>query len=229
MNTRTGENTLQGRYVQGVDTSMPALPASSVAKRITDVVLASVALVFLAPVMLVIALVIKVTDPGPVFFSQVRYGAGGRTFRCHKFRTMIVDAQQVLEAYLAENPDAADEWARDHKLRNDPRVTRIGAFLRKTSLDELPQLVNILRGEMSVVGPRPIVAEEVEKYGASFAAYSATRPGLTGLWQVSGRNNTTYEERVALDKAYVDEWSYWKDISIIAATIPAVLLKKGAF
>jgi lipopolysaccharide/colanic/teichoic acid biosynthesis glycosyltransferase len=142
---------------------------------------------------------------------------------------MFQDAHYVLEQYLEDNPDARDEWERDQKLRYDPRVTRIGRFLRKTSLDELPQLWNVLRGEMSLVGPRPIVTKEIEKYGPYFGAYTMVKPGITGLWQVSGRNNTTYEERVQLDAYYVRNWSPWMDLYLLIRTIRIVLFAHGAY
>jgi lipopolysaccharide/colanic/teichoic acid biosynthesis glycosyltransferase len=142
---------------------------------------------------------------------------------------MVASADQVLNDYLAANPEMRAEWERDHKLRKDPRITRIGRFLRKTSLDELPQLINVLRGEMSLVGPRPIVDSEIEKYGKSFALYTQVIPGLTGLWQVSGRNETTYQERVELDNYYVRNWSPWLDIYLLARTVKVVVTGYGAY
>jgi exopolysaccharide production protein ExoY len=205
-----------------------ASPMKSVAKRTLDVVLSGLALVFLFPLLAVVALCIRFTDPGPVLFAQERIGARGRRFKCYKFRSMVVDAQERLKAHLDANPEAAKEWARDHKLQNDPRITGIGRFLRKTSLDELPQLVNILRGDMSIVGPRPIVEDEISKYGAAFSAYAAVRPGLTGAWQVGGRSDTSYDLRVQLDVDYVERWSLGRDIKIVLLTVPAVLLNRGA-
>lgn len=198
-------------------------------KRALDLLIAAPLAVFLSPLLLVLALAIRCSDRGPALFVQTRYGLGGRTFSCFKFRTMVADAGERLEALLAADPAAREEWARDRKLRNDPRITRFGRFLRKSSLDELPQLINILRGEMSIVGPRPIVREEIERYGRSFGHYCAVRPGVTGLWQISGRNDTTYEERVALDVEYVERWSIWLDLRIIALTLPAVLFSRGAY
>ncbi len=202
--------------------------ATSALKRSLDILLASIALVFLAPFMLPIAFLIKRHDGGPALFVQERIGLHGEVFRCYKFRSMVVDAQAQLQRLLDSDPAAREEWERDQKLKNDPRITRLGAFLRKTSLDELPQLLNILKGEMSIVGPRPIVRNEIAKYGADFTFYSGVRPGLTGLWQVSGRSNTTYDERVALDVRYVQEWTFLTDVKIIAQTVPAILLSKGA-
>ena len=146
-----------------------------------------------------------------------------------KFRSMAADASQALEHCLTANPALREEWQRNHKLRNDPRVTRIGRFLRRTSLDELPQLWNILRGQMSFVGPRPIVREEISRYGESYALYKKVTPGLTGLWQVSGRNNTSYQQRVSLDLYYIRNWSPWLDLYILARTVTAVLFARGAY
>jgi Undecaprenyl-phosphate galactose phosphotransferase WbaP len=167
-------------------------------------------------------------DGGPVLFAHRRVGAGGRPFYCLKFRTMVVNADRVLADFIAKDPDLAAEWEACRKLVNDPRVTRVGRILRKTSLDELPQLINVLRGEMSLVGPRPIVESEVPLYGEAIAHYYATRPGLTGLWQVSGRSNTSYTRRVQLDVWYVNNWTIWNDIAVILKTIPVVLRRQGA-
>lgn len=202
--------------------------ANSLVKRALDIVLAGLALVFLLPLMLPIALLIRSHDGGRALFVQNRIGLNGATFRCYKFRSMVVDSEARLQTLLASDPEARAEWEASQKLTHDPRITRLGSFLRKSSLDELPQLFNILRGEMSIVGPRPIVRNEIAKYGADFAFYSAVKPGLTGLWQVSGRSNTTYDERVALDVRYVREWSVLGDIAIILKTIPAILFSRGA-
>ena len=155
-------------------------------------------------------------------------GEKGREFQCRKFRTMHVDSDAILKQVLENDPLRAAEWARDQKLRNDPRVTAIGEFLRKTSLDELPQLLNVIRGEMSLVGPRPVTYAEVLRYGEDAEYYLAAKPGITGLWQVSGRNETTYMRRVELDAWYVKNWSLWQDIAIMFKTFPAVLLRRGA-
>lgn len=205
-----------------------ALPSESALKRAVDVFLCVLALPVALPLIGLIALLVKCSDGGPAIFMHTRCGVHGGRFACLKFRTMVVDAEERLKAHLKADPRAAEDWARDHKLRNDPRITKIGAFLRRTSLDELPQIFNILRGDMSIVGPRPIVEAEIEKYGDDFVYYSATRPGLTGSWQVNGRSETSYEERVRMDVDYVRTWSLWSDVKIIAATIPAVLLRKGA-
>jgi len=179
--------------------------------------------------LLFLGLAVRLTSPGPVFFRQQRVGTGGKLFWCYKFRTMVIDAEVRLIRYLAENLAAQEEWASARKLRNDPRVTPIGRFLRKTSLDELPQMFNVVRGEMSLVGPRPIVTEEIKKYGDNFSYYQAVCPGLSGLWQVSGRNDLDYSQRVMLDTFYVRNWSLWLDFMILLRTIPAVLKKDGAY
>lgn len=201
---------------------------SSALKRLMDFTLALAALVFIFPLLAFIAILIKIKDPGPIFFAQTRIGRNGREFKCLKFRTMVVDAQQRLDALLASDPVAAKEWRTSQKISNDPRITPLGAFLRRSSLDELPQLINILKGEMSIVGPRPIQWNEAVRYGDKFDFYLSTRPGLTGLWQISGRSDTSYGERVNLDVSYVRDWSVLGDIKIIAMTVPAVLFSKGA-
>jgi Undecaprenyl-phosphate galactose phosphotransferase WbaP len=166
---------------------------------------------------------------GRIFYGHKRIGRYGETFKAWKFRTMFQDSNQVLELYLEANPDLREEWERDHKLKFDPRVTRIGRFLRKTSLDELPQLWNVILGNMSLVGPRPIVDAERVKYGSYYGLYTMVKPGITGLWQVSGRNNTTYDERVQLDAYYVRNWSPWMDVVLLFKTIRIVLFAKGAY
>jgi exopolysaccharide production protein ExoY len=205
------------------------LSADEVLTEAMNIVIALVALVFLAPVMLGVALAIFAQDGGPVVFAHRRIGRDGRYFYCLKFRSMATDAERRLAALLANDPVARAEWDKDHKLRNDPRVTKLGAFLRKTSLDELPQLFNVLKGEMSLVGPRPIVDAEIAKYGRRFANYCAVKPGITGLWQVSGRNDTTYRARVAMDCIYARQRNVFMDGFIIAATVPAVLMRKGSY
>jgi len=201
----------------------------TMAIRLLDIAIAALLLLFLAPLMLLVAALIYITDPGPIFFAHRRLGRDGRTFPCLKFRSMVVDAEQRLKHLLATSAEARDEWARDFKLRRDPRITPIGNFLRKTSLDELPQFINVLRGEMSIVGPRPIVEGEIERYGRYFADYSRVKPGITGLWQVSGRNNVHYRRRVALDVSYARNKCLGLDLRILAMTIPAVLLAKGSY
>jgi len=199
------------------------------AKAIVDAMVAAVALVVSAPLIPFIALLIKLDSKGPVFYKQTRYGKDGKPFKAWKFRTMVENADVVLKEYLARHPELKEEWDRDQKLRDDPRVTRVGKFLRKTSLDELPQIFNVIKGEMSVVGPRPIVQNEIEKYGKYYSLYTKVKPGITGLWQVSGRNDVSYEERVALDAYYVRNWSVWLDLYILARTVPVALFGKGAY
>ena len=196
-------------------------------KVVFDYTCAALLLLILAPVMCAITLMIRMSG-GPAMFKHKRIGADGKFFFCLKFRTMHPDGDRMLAELLANDPRAAAEWAESQKLRNDPRITPIGNFLRKTSLDELPQLLNVLRGEMSLVGPRPIVANEVPRYGDNIVYYNETRPGLTGLWQVSGRSDLSYARRVQLDVWYVRNWSLWHDIVILLKTVPALLLKRGA-
>lgn len=202
---------------------------SSRLKRAMDLVLAIPVLVLVSPLLMAIYALLKIFDPGPALFTQQRIGRDGRSFVVYKFRTMRVDAAERLEHLLANDPKAAAEWAKYQKLRNDPRVTLLGRFLRKSSLDELPQLLNILRGEMSVIGPRPVTAGEMQRYGADMPFYTAVRPGVLGLWQVRGRNKLTYPQRIAYDVEYVKTWSVWQDVKIILAAIPVVLMGKGAY
>ncbi len=198
-------------------------------QRAIDLVLTFLALLFLLPLMAPIAVAVWLSDRGPVFFGHNRIGHMGQTFCCWKFRSMAVDGEKILEAYLEESPLARAEWERDHKLRNDPRITPLGRLLRKTSLDELPQLWNVLIGEMSLVGPRPIVVAEIPRYKSYFEDYCRCRPGITGLWQISGRNDVTYDQRVALDVQYARTRSTWLNLSIMINTVPAVLLRKGSY
>jgi Undecaprenyl-phosphate galactose phosphotransferase WbaP len=198
-------------------------------KRSMDLIATSLGLILLIPLMALIALLVKLESPGPAFFSHDRIGRGGRRFSAWKFRSMRHDADEVLAHYLQQHPELREQWERDHKLRDDPRVTRIGRFLRKTSLDELPQLVNVLKGEMSLVGPRPIVNAEIERYDEHYSLYLKVRPGITGLWQVSGRNDTTYAERVNMDAYYVRNWSVWLDLHILSRTMWVVLFGRGAY
>jgi exopolysaccharide production protein ExoY len=192
-------------------------------KRVVDILVAITVTILAFPLLLVVALAVKLSMGGPVIYRHRRIGFGGRPFDCLKFRTMVANGDEILERYLAANPAAAEEWRRSRKLADDPRVTRFGWFLRKTSLDELPQLLNILRGEMSCVGPRPIVTEELERYGIYANEYLRARPGVTGSWQVSGRSNVSYGDRVKLDTEYVRKWSFGSDLLILARTVPAVL------
>ena len=198
-----------------------------VVKGALDRIGALVILVLASPLLLLITSLIAL-DSGPVIFGHRRIGLEGQEFRCLKFRTMVVDADAVLARTLTEDPDAAAEWAANHKLRQDPRVTRLGRILRVTSLDELPQLFNVLRGEMSLVGPRPIVREEIDRYGQDIAYYYCVRPGLTGLWQVSGRSDTSYRERIEYDVCYVKHWSLRRDFIILMKTIYVIVSRKGS-
>jgi lipopolysaccharide/colanic/teichoic acid biosynthesis glycosyltransferase len=191
--------------------------------------LALLALIFFAPLMLAVALAIHLQDGGPVFFAHRRIGRGGRAFLCLKFRSMAVDAERRLALLLDSDHGARAEWEKDHKLRHDPRVTPLGRFLRKTSLDELPQFINVLRGEMNIVGPRPIVEGEAIRYGRQLRHYCAVKPGITGLWQVSGRNDVSYRTRVALDYVYATRRTVGLDAYIIMATVPAVLGRRGSY
>ncbi|MEJ0023479.1 MAG: sugar transferase [Alphaproteobacteria bacterium] len=194
-----------------------------------DFMIALGAFIALLPLLIPVAIAIKLTDGGPIFFGHRRIGRYGREFRCWKFRSMAVNGAEILERHFAENPEALVEWKTTQKLENDPRVTAVGRFLRATSIDELPQIFNVLLGEMSIVGPRPVPRAELnERYGKDRCYYLLMRPGITGLWQVSGRSNTTYERRVALDREYATGWSFGKDVTILLKTIPAVLKAEGA-
>jgi Undecaprenyl-phosphate galactose phosphotransferase WbaP len=197
-------------------------------KRTCEIALAVAMLIALLPLFVIFALIIRL-DGGPTFYGQVRVGRGGRPFRCLKFRSMVHHADRVLADLLERDPAAAEEWTRDFKLKNDPRITKLGRFLRSSSLDELPQLLNVLRGDMSFVGPRPIVEAEIERYREEIDLYYLVRPGITGLWQISGRSDVTYEERVAFDARYVLNWSIRFDLVIMLRTLPAVLRKSGAY
>ena len=205
------------------------LPGSRMAKRLIDLTFCILVAPILLPIAALISILIFLDSGGPIFFAQKRIGRNGKSFKIWKFRTMIQNAEQVMRAYLAENPELRKEWVENQKLKRDPRITRVGRVLRKTSLDEFPQFWNILRGEMSLVGPRPIVSEEVEKYKQVYPLYAKTTPGLTGLWQVSGRNQTTYAERLAHDAFYVRNWSVWLDIFVLAKTVVVVLTGYGAY
>ncbi len=200
-----------------------------VLKRAMDIFLILAISPLLLLIVSLIAAAVRLSSEGPIFFSHRRIQRHGAFFTMWKFRTMCVNSSEVLEAYLASDPAARIEWRKTHKLKRDPRVTRVGEFLRRTSLDELPQLWNVLTGTMSLVGPRPIVAAEVEKYGEFFADYCLVKPGITGLWQVSGRSSCTYPERVQLDRRYARTWSLRGDIVILFKTLSAVLNQDGAY
>jgi Undecaprenyl-phosphate galactose phosphotransferase WbaP len=205
------------------------LPLPRLAKRSIDLFLVGLILPLVTLPILLIGLLVSLESPGPIFYGHHRVGRGRRRFRIWKIRTMKINADELLRNVLAKDGNLREEWMRDRKLRNDPRITRVGRFLRKTSLDELPQLWNVLRGEMSLVGPRPIVEEEVAAYGQNFSLYCRVTPGLTGLWQVSGRNAVSRRDRVLLDSYYVRNWSPWLDLHILARTASVVLTREGAY
>ena len=198
--------------------------------RIIDIIGSIIGILILIPTTLIIYLARKVLkeDKGPLFYEQLRYGKNGKIFRLYKFRSMCIGADKKLKEYLENNDEAREEFEKTHKLQNDPRITKIGNFLRKSSLDELPQMINILKGDMSFVGPRPVVEKEVEEYGANKDKFLSVRPGLTGYWQVNGRSNTTYEERMEMELYYVDNCSLWLDIKIFFKTFITVFKKEGA-
>jgi exopolysaccharide production protein ExoY len=197
-------------------------------KRAFDMIAAGAAFLFLLPAFVTIALLVKLSDGGPVLYRHTRVGRQGARFDCLKFRTMAVDSEERLARILLADPIAAEEWQSSRKLRNDPRITALGAFLRKTSLDELPQLWNVLTGDMSLVGPRPITRAELDRYGRDRRYYLLVRPGITGLWQVSGRSSVSYERRIRYDREYLERWSWLREIAIIVMTIPAVLKTRDA-
>jgi lipopolysaccharide/colanic/teichoic acid biosynthesis glycosyltransferase len=204
-------------------------PIDTALKRLIDIVLSAIALVVGSPLLLGVWIAIKVSSPGPAIFSHRRIGAGGIYFDCFKFRTMVQHADELLEEVLSDHADLREEYSLTHKLKEDPRVTQIGNMLRKTSLDEFPQFWNVLKGDMSIVGPRPIVTDEVERYGHWLPLILELRPGITGLWQVSGRNDTTYAERIALDRRYALTRNVLTDFSIMLKT-PSVMIKRnGAY
>ena len=208
---------------------MPVMSAGDIASTAVQGLLATALLLFLLPLLLVVGLLIFVEDGGPVIFIQHRVGRGGRAFPCVKLRTMRMGAESELEAILARDPAARMEWAATQKLQVDPRVTRIGLVLRRLSLDEVPQLINVLLGHMNIVGPRPIVPAEIPRYGRRFSAYCSTRPGLTGLWQVSGRSDVSYRSRVALDVLYAKSRSPIFDLKILLVTVKIVLGRRGSY
>ncbi|MCU0227279.1 MAG: exopolysaccharide biosynthesis polyprenyl glycosylphosphotransferase [Bryobacterales bacterium] len=205
-------------------------PPAPLLKRAFDIAAACFFIPLVLPLSLLIALAIRLESPGPVLFRHTRIGKGNRRFTLWKFRSMLRDSEQRLQQYLRAHPELASEWHASHKLKNDPRITRVGRFLRRTSLDELPQFWNVLVGDMSLIGPRPIVDAEVPKYGpAGFRVYTRVRPGLTGLWQVSGRSDTSYARRVELDTRYIRQWSIGMDLRIIWKTIGVILRANGAY
>ena len=206
-----------------------ARPVNRWIKTIFDYVLTITGTIAISPILIVIALWIYKDSPGPVIFKHRRIGKNGKEFNCYKFRSMCVDAKEKLEQLLKNDPQARAEWEKDFKLKNDPRITKSGAFLRKTSLDELPQIFNVLKGEMSLVGPRPIIRDEMARYGEYIDDYLMVKPGITGMWQVSGRSDTGYKERVQLDSWYVRNWSVWLDAMLLWRTMKIVVQRKGAY
>jgi Undecaprenyl-phosphate galactose phosphotransferase WbaP len=198
-------------------------------KNLVDGIASVFVLLFASPVMAVIAVLIKLTSPGPVLYKAKRLGKNGREITVYKFRTMYADAEDKLAEIFRENPELEKEYRKKFKLKNDPRVTPLGRLLRRTSLDELPQLINVLKREMTLVGPRPIVAGEVGYYGDNYAVFSSVKPGITGLWQCSGRSDSSYDQRVAFDIYYVLNWSPWMDLWILLRTFFCVLTFRGAY
>jgi len=198
-------------------------------KRIFDLISASITLVVFSPLFLFVVVLLRLTDPGPVIFRHIRVGQGGRRFACLKFRSMVADSEKVLKTLLESDPAARMEWERTQKLANDPRITPVGKFLRQSSLDELPQLFNVIRGDMSLVGPRPIVPAEVTRYGDKLGLYLQARPGITGIWQVSGRNDCGYDRRIEMDANYVRNWRFSTDLLILLRTLGAVIARKGSY
>ena len=206
-----------------------AMRRNKIYKRIFDLICTIFGGLLILPIIAIVALLVAIDNKGNVIFAHRRIGKDGKEFPCYKFQSMVPNAQEILQDYLAKNPAARKEWEESFKLTNDPRVTKLGGFLRKTSLDELPQLWNVIKGDMSLVGPRPIVKKEIERYGEYFREYAMVLPGITGMWQASGRSDTTYEERVEMDTWYVRNWSVWLDIMYLAKTFTAVLFGKGAY
>ena len=204
-------------------------PIGLTSKRVIDIILAISGIILIAPLLIICFVLTVATSPGPALFRHRRVGFNGKYFDCLKFRTMVTDAPERLRHLLESDPVAAAEWEANRKLRYDPRVTAIGDILRRSSLDELPQLFNVLKGDMSIVGPRPVTAEELVRYSGAVDAYLACRPGITGLWQVSGRSTTTYSKRVACDAFYAREWSMALDAKIVIVTIPSLLLTESAY
>lgn len=194
-------------------------------KRVIDVILASIALILLSPVFAIIAIAIKIDSKGPVFFAHKRIGKNGKIIKLYKFRSMVVNAEELIKSFT---PEQMKEYKENYKLTNDTRITRVGKFLRKTSLDELPQLLNIINGDLSIIGPRPVVVDELEKYGSNKDKFLSVTPGLTGYWAANGRSNTTYEQRMEMELYYIDNLSFKMDVKVFFKTILSVLKKEGA-
>lgn len=194
-------------------------------KRFMDVILATIALVVLSPIFLIIAIAIKIESKGPVFFKHARIGKNGKIIKLYKFRSMVINAEELIKSFT---PEQMKEYKENYKLTNDPRITKIGKFLRKTSLDELPQLLNIIKGDLSIIGPRPVVTDELEKYGANTEKFLSVTPGLTGYWAANGRSCTTYEQRMQMELYYIDNLSLKMDVKVFFKTIEAVIKREGA-
>ena len=194
-------------------------------KRIIDVIISTIGLIVLSPIFLILAIIIKLDSKGPVFFAHTRYGKDGKKFKMYKFRTMYENAQDMINDFTQEQ---MKEWKENFKLQDDPRITKVGKFLRKTSLDELPQIVNIIKGDLSIIGPRPVIEEELEKYGDNKDKFLSVTPGLTGYWQANGRSSTTYEQRMEMELYYIDNISPKLDVKIFFKTIESVIKKEGA-
>ena len=224
----TAKNNVRVMYSEKTKTKKKII--YKIIKRMIDIIGALIGTVLLIPVTIIIYFARKFSkeEKGPLFYEQLRYGKNGKIFRLYKYRSMCIGADEKLKEYLASNEEARKEFKKTHKLQNDPRITKIGNFLRKTSLDELPQMINILKGDMSFVGPRPVVEKEVEEYGEKKDKFLSVKPGLTGYWQVNGRSNTTYEERMEMELYYVDNCSLWLDIKIFFKTFKTVFKKEGA-
>lgn len=224
----TAKNNVRVMYSEKTKTKKKII--YKIIKRMIDIIGALIGTVLLIPVTIIIYFARKFSkeEKGPLFYEQLRYGKNGKIFRLYKYRSMCIGADEKLKEYLASNEEARKEFKKTHKLQNDPRITKIGNFLRKTSLDELPQMINILKGDMSFVGPRPVVEKEVEEYGEKKEKFLSVKPGLTGYWQVNGRSNTTYEERMEMELYYVDNCSLWLDIKIFFKTFITVFKKEGA-
>lgn len=199
--------------------------AYKIIKRATDIVLSTIALIILSPIFAIIAIAIKLDSEGPVFFKHTRIGKNGKIIKIYKFRSMVVNAEELIKSFT---PEQMKEYKENYKLTNDPRITRVGKFLRKTSLDELPQLINIIRGDLSIIGPRPVVADELKKYGNNIDKFLSVTPGLTGYWAANGRSNTTYEERMQMELYYIDNISFKMDMKVFFKTIESVIKKEGA-
>lgn len=234
MNTNVSENELTVDEISKQNLEKEKINVKTsiycIFKRMIDILGGITGVVLLIPVTIIVYIARKILkeDDGPLFYEQLRYGKDGKKFRIYKFRSMCVDADKKLKEYLANNDEARKEFEENQKLKNDPRITKIGDFLRKTSIDELPQLINVLKGEMSLIGPRPIVDGEIEKYGTNKDKFLSVKPGLTGYWAANGRNNITYSERIKMELYYVDNMSFGLDLKIFFKTIVSVIKKEGA-